>query len=209
MPSSSRSEPSRQSLVSAAGRVISDKGLQGLRVREVAATAGLSPAAVLYHYPDNSDLLIAVHRLAVRRYLEARHGAQDGVADARDRLIGVARAGIPPFADTDTIHLLFEMHGLARRSQRHSELMTELWEQEAGLYAEIVEAGARQGHFSPRRPSSETAVALLALEDGLALHLTSHNAALDAAGALSVLVGAAATELKCPSLIDELAGAAG
>ncbi len=195
-------EASRRSLVRAASKVISRKGLPALRIREIASRAGMSPAAVLYHYPQNVDLLLDVHKTAVNEYVEFRHKSQESETDPRRRLVNVVRAGIPPFADDDVIRLLFEMHGLARRSEAHASLMTNLWEQELGLYVEILEAGIRSGQFQLGRPVADTATILLGLEDGLALHLASENAALNADRVLQVFVAAAASELSCPSLID-------
>jgi AcrR family transcriptional regulator len=201
MPASDRSEPSRRNLVAAAGDVISDKGLQGLRVREIAARAGLSPGSVIYHYPSNDALLLEVHQGAVERYVETRSAVQAETVDARQRLLNVALAGIPPYADTEVIALLFEMHSLARRSAAHGELMTELWNREVALYADIIDCGIAQGHFRSSRPVPEIAATLLGLEDGLALHLSSRNTALNSVLSLRLLMETAASELGCAELV--------
>jgi AcrR family transcriptional regulator len=201
-PQARRSEASRRSLVSAASNVISRKGLPALRIREIASRAGMSPAAVLYHYPQNVELLLDVHKTAVDKYVEFRRKSQESESDPRRRLVCVVRAGIPPFADDDVIRLLFEMHGLARRSEAHANLMTILWEQELGLYVEIIEAGLRSGDFQIGRPATDIAIILLGLEDGLALHLASYNAALNADRVLEIFLTVASGELGCPSLRD-------
>ncbi|NUS50865.1 MAG: TetR family transcriptional regulator, partial [Nocardioidaceae bacterium] len=46
----------RQELVAAAGRVIVQRGVRGLRVKDVAAQAGISAGLVSYYYPDLGDL---------------------------------------------------------------------------------------------------------------------------------------------------------
>jgi AcrR family transcriptional regulator len=200
MPSQLRSEASRRTLVSAASKVISGQGLPALRIREIASHAGMSPAGVLYHYPQNVDLLLDVHKAAVDRYVEFRRRSQEGESDPRHRLVNVVRAGIPPFADEDVIRLLFEMGSLASRGEAHARLMTGLWEEELALYVEILEAGQRTGDFRIGRPVADSAAILLGLEDGLARHLAHYNAALNADRVLQLFLAAAATELGCPSL---------
>lgn len=199
---SQRSEPSRRILVEAAGRVVRERGLEGVRIREIAKAAGLSPAAVLYHYPDNATLILAVHREAVERYVSDRIEAQAQPTDPRQRLLAAMIAGVPPYADESTIWLLYELHGVARRSHQHAQLMTELWEQELQLYAQILQDGIVLHMFKIDATVHTVAAMLLALEDGLVLHLVSNNNDLDAAQIIHIFAKAAAKELECQSLLD-------
>ncbi len=166
-------------------------------MREIAAKAGLSPAAVLYHYPENGDLLLAVHQAVVEDYLDLRHSAQQAHADPRVRLTSVFRSGLPSLTESKAIRLLFELHGLARQDAAHAELMTLLWQREIALYEEIITAGQEVDLFAPAQGAHEVATALLGLEDGLALHLTSDNRALSDATCLNILHYAAAELLRC------------
>lgn len=202
MRTSSRSEPSRRNLIQATRRVIIDKGLQGVRVREIAANAGMSPGSVLYHYPQHEDLMLAVHQSAVDEYVEFREATQAGLDDPVRRLTAVVTAGVPPYAPQATIRLLYEMHGLARQSEAHAELMTSLWERERTLYADIVTAGIEVGDFALDHPVDDVASTLLALEDGLALHLVSGNTALDADRTIDLFLQHAADRLHCSRITD-------
>ena len=197
-----RSELSRRNLVEAAGRVVRERGLEGVRIREIATAADMSPAAVLYHFPDNAALILAVHRQAVERYVSARASCQARSEDPRRRLMMTMIAGVPPYADEGTIRLLYELHGVARRSEHHAQLMTELWEHELQLYAEILQAGLDLGVFELDAPVNTVAAMLLALEDGLVLHLVSNNTDFDADWVIQVFAKSAARELRCPSLLE-------
>lgn len=188
-------------MLDAVGRIVAERGVEGIRVRQIAAEADLSPGAVLYHFPKNSDLLFAVHEDTVRRYMEGRSEAAASSPDPVARLSAVMRAGIPPWANDHVIRLLYEMHGLARRSQPHAELLSDLWSEEHGLYADIIDEGAEAGVFEPQEATADLATHLLALEDGLVLHLIGHNTALDGQLVLDKLAGFAALQLRCPSLI--------
>lgn len=165
-------------------------------MREVAAAAGMSVGAVMYHYPTTEDLLLAVHTDVQIRYLELRRAAAGSASnDAWGKLLDVFKVGLPPFTDGELIELLYEMHGMTRRSPRHALLLTELWETEFELCLEVIDEGMKQGAFQVEDRKT-AARALLALEDGLALHLISDNAALDGALALRTYASAAAAILS-------------
>lgn len=200
MSESVRSNKSRSTLVRAAGEVIRSRGLHGTRVREIARAAQMSPGSVLYHYPDNEDLILEVHRSAVSGYLTGRRKAQSCHTDPRRRLIASVEAGVPPFAQEDVIRLLFELQGLAARDDRHADLMTELWVGEKELYESVIADGVEAGHFFLRRQVDDIAATILAAEDGLALHLVSNNNRITGARAVELVVRLASSELSCPEL---------
>src|SRR5690606_705159 len=114
------------------------------------------------------------------------------------RMTKVFISGIPDLTESKAIRLLYELHGLARQDAAHAELMTLLWRREIALYEEIIHAGASAGIFAPSQPVPEVAEALLGLEDGLALHLTSNNQALSSTACLRALHATAALLLRCP-----------
>lgn len=193
-------------MLDAVGRIVTASGIEGIRVREIAAEAGLSPGAVLYHFPVHGDLLYAVHADTVRRYVEGRTAAADiPGADPIRRLLAVLCAGVPPWANEHVIRLLYEMHGLARRSDRHALLLTELWRDEQRLYAEVIRSGVEAGVFELTGAPEQVAAGLLALEDGLVLHLVSHNQELASERVIALYAGLAAQQLNCPGILDAAA----
>ncbi|MBQ7803125.1 TetR/AcrR family transcriptional regulator [Rhodococcus sp. (in: high G+C Gram-positive bacteria)] len=185
----------RQDILAATRRVLRERGLHGIRVREVAAAAGMSPGSVIYHYRTTDDLLLAVHEDTQMKYLAIRtDSVRTGPGNSWDRLIASFKVGLPPYADGELIELLYEMHGLTRRSPRHAVLLTELWQAELELVVEVIKSGMVDGTF--RVPDCRAAArALLALEDGLALHLVSDNEAMESSTALSTFIAAAAALL--------------
>lgn len=197
-----RISDSRSALIAGAGRVLRERGLHGLRVRDVAAAAGLSAGSVMYHYQTTDDLLLAVHKDVQQRYLTLRGQAASAQGSAWKRLIAAFKVGLPPYSDSALIELLFEMHGLTRRSPRHALLLTSLWEEELVINRVLVQAGISDGEFHVANPGA-AAQALLALEDGIALHLVSRNEALTSSTALTIFAAAAATILGNPQLASE------
>lgn len=199
--SSSRGTKARLSLIGAAGRVVSEKGLGGVRIRDIAAEAGVSPAAVLYHYPETDDLMLDVHRAAVDEYVEARRAEQQQSFDPRHRLVSAVIAGVPPYTDPRIIKQLYEMHGLARRSPEHAELMSSLWQREHAQYVQVIEDGISRGYFAPTRKPAEVARMLLSMEDGLVLHLVSENKHLSPEKVIDTFIHFAEDALHCTGLV--------
>ncbi|MGW6153434.1 TetR/AcrR family transcriptional regulator [Streptomyces sp. NPDC055144] len=190
----------REALVDAAGRAISERGLEGLRIKDIAAEAGMSAGSVLYYYPEMDELVLEVHRGAVERYLAARQGAVDGATGAAARLRALVGSGLPG-GSGDAVHgLLFELHRRADRSSGHATLMASLFAREVALYATALEVGAAVGEFTLTAPVSDLARTLVALEDGYGLHIVSRNAELTPDVARRLLLGYARTVTGCSEL---------
>ncbi|MYR45451.1 TetR/AcrR family transcriptional regulator [Streptomyces sp. SID5910] len=192
----------RQALVSAAGQAIAERGLEGLRIKDIADAAGVSQGSVLYYYPELDDLVLEVHRGAVESYLASRQRAYDEAPDgtAAGRLRALLHSGLPRMTDDPVHGLLYELHRRAGRSPGHAELMTSLFAREVGLYTTALEVGAATGGFTLAAPAHDLAHGLVALEDGYGLHIVSHNAALRPDRALDLLVAHARAVTGCPDL---------
>ncbi|WP_405636010.1 TetR family transcriptional regulator [Streptomyces sp. NBC_00056] len=190
----------REALVDAAGRAIAERGLEGLRIKDIAAEAGMSAGSVLYYYPEMDELVLEVHRGAVERYLAARQRAVDGATGAAARLRALVGSGLPG-GSGDAVHgLLFELHRRADRSSGHATLMASLFAREVTLYATVLEVGSAVGEFTLTEPVTDLARNLVALEDGYGLHIVSRNAELTPDVARRLLLGYARTVTGCPEL---------
>ncbi|MFJ9178113.1 TetR/AcrR family transcriptional regulator [Streptomyces sp. NPDC102360] len=190
----------RSALVDAAGRAITERGLEGLRIKDIAAEAGMSAGSVLYYYPELDELVLEVHRGAVERFLAARHAVTDEVADPVARLRALIASGLPAAPDDATHGLLFELHGRADRSAGHAELMASLFASEVGLYTTALEVGAATGEFTLTAAVGDLARNLVALEDGFGLHIVSRNAALTRAEAQRLIRVQARAVTGCRNL---------
>lgn len=190
----------REALVDAAGRAISVRGLEGLRIKDIAAEAGVSAGSVLYYYPELDELVLEVHRGAVERYLAARHARTDGVADPVDRLHAAVTSGLPTGPDDAAHGLLYELHGRAGRGGGHATLMSSLFAREAALYTTILEVGAATGVFTLTAPAGDLARNLVALEDGYGLHILSRNPDITPDTARTLLLGCARAATGCTQL---------
>ncbi|MEU8607917.1 TetR family transcriptional regulator C-terminal domain-containing protein [Actinoplanes sp. NPDC048791] len=195
MPPRARSAQRKQNLIRAAEAAIAELSLSRLTIRDIAAHAAVSPGSVLYHYPETKDLVYDLHQDLVDRYVEQRMAAVADVKGPPHRILGAFRSGLPAGPDDQVCRVLYELHGLALRSKQHASLMTSLWDREVMLFESLITAGMDTGDFSPQLSTREIATSLLAMEDGLGLHLVSGNARVTHAGALRVLAAHAGAVL--------------
>src|SRR2546428_12925585 len=72
----------RQELVQAAFETIADKGLEGLRLRDVASAAGVDHSTIHHYFATKQDLLAAVVDFATRPFW----GTTPQEGEPRDRL---------------------------------------------------------------------------------------------------------------------------
>lgn len=187
----------REQLVGAASRAIIERGRENLRIRDIAAQAGVSPGSVLYHYPELDELLFDVHRNVVERFYQRRVAIAESVEAPSRKLVATIDSGLPSGRDDEVARVLYEMHGLADRSSTHAALMTGLYDREAALYSTVLEKGRASGEFSLAQPLREVVHTLVALEDGLGLHLLSNNTSVDLERARGVLTAYAGQATGC------------
>jgi AcrR family transcriptional regulator len=187
----------RDELVAAAGRAIVKRGMNGLRVRDVAEEAGLSAGSVSYYYRDLDELLLEVHQDAVDRFYWARAKAAESDADPRRRLVRLVEAGLPADENDPVCRVLYETHVHASRSRTHAVLMTALWDREVSLYTAALAHGRDTGVFSLRGPVADVAANVVALEDAYGLHVVGRNSSLSVPRARALVLRYLETETGC------------
>ncbi|WGW11036.1 TetR family transcriptional regulator [Saxibacter everestensis] len=161
----------RSQIVHAAMTAIATRGLAGLRIKDVAQSAGLSAGSVSYYFSELDDLVREVHRHAVDRFYWERLREAEACADPRQKLVRALRSGLPR-ADGDLEYrVLCEMHAQACRDQFHAQLMSNLFNREVSLYLPILTMGAQHGVFELAAPELTISRNLVALEDSYGLHL--------------------------------------
>ncbi|GAA2363070.1 TetR/AcrR family transcriptional regulator [Saccharopolyspora halophila] len=190
----------REQFIDAALRAINERGRDNVRIRDIAAAAGVSPGSVLYHYPELAELMFDVHRTVADRFYHHRVDTVDAAEDAELKLAAAIETGLPTGQDDEVASALYEMHGLADRSSEHAALMTGLYDREVALYAAVLEIGRATGRFTLSRPVREIAATLVALEDGLGLHLISNNTSVERSTAKHLLAECARQATGCATI---------
>lgn len=194
-----RQDARRAEIITAATVAIAERGLIGLRIKDIAAAAQLSPGSVAYYYPELDDLLLAVHGTAVERFYRGRRDVMAQCDGPLDQLGALVDLGICD-PDDPMWPALYELHLHSARVTRHAELMARLFDLEASLYREVIADGVRTGDFVINGDAADIAATAVALEDGVGIHLVGRNEHLDARRARSLLRGYLVAALSCPRL---------
>lgn len=163
--------PRRDVLTDALLRIVADRGLDQVSVREVATAAGVSIGTVQHYFPTKDDMLAAAFGEVVRRTRERLANVRLS-ADVRRNLSAVLRELLPldsARSDEARIHLAF-----ASRAATAPALAAIQRDVLADVTEQLAEAFrlAAGGQLTTAR-CTLAAHAVLAVTDGLALHAVS------------------------------------
>ncbi|MGJ5752786.1 TetR family transcriptional regulator [Streptomyces puniciscabiei] len=161
----------RAQLAEAAERALLGRGLAGLRLRDVAEEAGMTPAAVLYYYDDLDALMHETFQKAIERFCGEREQAAETFDDARDRLRSCIASGVAAGPEDRLPRLLFEYWPRSLRDPRAAALDSTLTERQIAVYYGILLLGEAQGHFRLAAPARLVAASLVAMEDGFQMEV--------------------------------------
>lgn len=187
----------REQLARAARRVLLERGAVGLRVKDIAAEAGLAPSSVLYYYPDLDELVLEVSRDAMHRYAERRAEAVAELDDPADRLRLAIRLGVPTGPDDADSRLLYELDAFTGSSAAFGVLTSAYFDRQVALYESILADGVERGEFELRGSARAIARGLVAMEDGLGLQVVIAHPAIDRAEAERTLLAFAEAATGC------------
>jgi AcrR family transcriptional regulator len=155
----------------AARRAIATHGADRLRVKDVAAEAGLSSQAVLYYYPELDALVEEAIRHTLERFAERRAEAVDQGADSRRALVATIAAGLPAGPDDEDLRVLYGAAGRFRDNPALGALIRSLTARQVEIYRRLLELGEARGHFALAASSEAIARNLVALEDAYGLYI--------------------------------------
>ncbi|MBP0457803.1 TetR/AcrR family transcriptional regulator [Streptomyces montanisoli] len=180
MPRQKNQVERRLQLMDAAARAVLRHGSTGARLRDIAQEAGLTAAAVLYYYPDVTELLAAVYERGYAQYCLRR---EDHVARAEsvpEQLRACVRSGVPrPGPTEETSRLLYELTPVVLRDETAAAQNAVFIARQAALYQGVLERGAGSGDFRLVAPPAVLARGFVALEDGYALDVLTGASSAD------------------------------
>lgn len=157
----------------------------------------MSTGSVLYYFPTLNELLFEVQREAVERFCADREEAAAAEPDPRRRLVGMIGTGLPTDRSDELCYLLYELGVYARTDASYAAQHIQLFERQVALYTAILASGAATGVFELTRDPTTIARNLVALEDGLGLHLTHAVPTFSHAVAERMLLSYASDATRC------------
>ena len=164
-------EARKRELVSVTSQLLVERGQGGARLVDIAEAASLTPAAVSYYYPDLADLYADTYETAIEEYLTRRRQHVAHIESPVDRLTECISLGVPHAGTSSrsATVLLMELSALAIRQERIVASGMEFEAEQLNLFSEILESGVAQGAMRLQYGVLETARAILAVEDGIAI----------------------------------------
>ncbi|OBC15884.1 TetR family transcriptional regulator [Mycobacterium sp. 852013-50091_SCH5140682] len=177
----------RANLLHAAQRAVMKHGAD-VQLKQVAAEAGLTSGAVLYHFPDVQSLLVEANRAGMERFYDDRLSAIEGIAEPARRLVVTIESGLPVDSDDPAVKLLCELGGAAGRYPTYGVLLTALFDRQVAMYQVILESGAAQGDFALASPSLTIARNIVALEDAYGYRMVARHPSIDADTAIELIL---------------------
>jgi AcrR family transcriptional regulator len=167
----------RPAILHAAAEVISERGVHGTRISDVAERAGTSAPGVLYWFASKDELLAEALTYADDRFytdLTAELEELDTAWDRLQRLIGEW----PAEGDAETV-LWMELWVRALRDPELAATRERLDRRWRDTIADIVRDGQDRGEFAPA-DADDVALLLGALMDGFAIQLALGDPAVTA-----------------------------
>jgi len=157
----------RLAIAAAARALIVEKGLEGLRTRDIAAAVGINIATLHYHVPSK-EALVALVAESIRHDFRAQ-----ALRNPRNGKTALEQLHME-FADfretttdmPDLIIILTELVERARRDAAIAEIILPMHQFWRGQFAEIFRLGLADGSFRPDLdPEAAATIATGALSD--------------------------------------------
>ncbi|WGY02861.1 TetR/AcrR family transcriptional regulator [Nocardioides sp. QY071] len=151
----------RSRLLDAALTAFAERGFHATSTRDIAAAAGMSPAAVYVHHRSKEELLHQISRRGHEATLELVRSATAGSEDPVTQLSEVVRAFAVHHAQANTEARVVN-YELASLSEEHLAEILRLRREIAAELRGVVERGVAGGAFDTPDPRMAT-TALLSL----------------------------------------------
>jgi AcrR family transcriptional regulator len=173
MPKRVDQEERRQRIASALMDVAAAEGLEGVSLRHVAAQAGVTSGMVQHYFPSKDAMIGFAMRTAIARYaarIEAALASLGSAPEAGAAVTAVLTT-LLPHSDEERrdaqVAVAFQSYAAS-----HPEAADELGRDNALLRAFLAEQlSLRAGDRTTTIDCERAAVALLAMTDGLAIHV--------------------------------------
>jgi AcrR family transcriptional regulator len=139
-------DQTRDRLFDAAAKAFADRGFHGTSTRDIAAAAGLSPAAVYIHHRSKEELLHQISLRGHRDTLDLVRAAIGSAEEPADQLEAVVRSFAAHHARANTSARVIN-YELAALSEQHLAEVLEIRRMISSELRGVVERGLATGAF--------------------------------------------------------------
>ena len=166
-------EVRREEILAATVERVTVQGFDQVRVADVAAALGISPALVFYHFATKDRLLAAALEHAADQNLARLERAGRGAPGAVARLRRVLRL-YAPGSGAPGWPLWIDAWAAGQRSPELQATLRRLDERWREAFVAVIREGVAEGVFTCPDPEA-AARRLMAVMDGLAVQATVHR----------------------------------
>lgn len=182
---SPRGRRRKTDLIAATRRAILKHGMN-VQLVQIAAEAQVTSGAILYHYPNVSDLIGTAYVNVLERFTRTRSEQIRNLPSPVCQLHTALAGGVPSNANDTDVALLAQLSAAATFKPEYSELVNDFFDRQVDMYRGIVEALKVTGN------PIDIARSLVSLEDGIGYRVLADHPALNAECAYELLLSAAA-----------------
>lgn len=154
-------EATRARLLDAALKAFAEHGYHGTTTRDIAAAAGMSPAALYVHYGSKEELLYQISRAGHDEALKVLREAVESATDPVEQLRAVMHAFVLHHVRSHTSARIVN-YELAALSEQHLTAMGRIRREIDQVFVDLVARGIAEGKFHTLHPRM-TVVALQSL----------------------------------------------
>jgi AcrR family transcriptional regulator len=167
--STENGQRSRDRVLNAALDLITEAGIDQVRVAEIARRAGMSSGQVMYYFPTKEHILLETLAWRDHQDLTRTRAALDKVTGAWRQLERFIGLYLPASSADPGWILWMEVWARAPHNRQVSQRLEELLRLWRDELAAIVDRGVQEGVFAPPVAINDFTLRFAALLDGLAI----------------------------------------
>lgn len=165
-------ETRRMEIVRAAWELVAERGVDAVRIQDIAASVGTSTGTIHYYFRDRADILAAALEFSARRFARRKAKQVPDEVPYLERIFALIDSQLVGEGTRQEWAVWIEFWGEATRQQRFADLNREVYNQWRGLIADQVRGGQQVGEFPDDVVPEDFATDLIALMDGLGIQTT-------------------------------------
>lgn len=166
---------------------LSARGVRHVRLADVGASLGMTPAHLLYYFASKDDLFLASLRVVEQDLRDRARAAFESIESARERWRWLLDAGAPAGLDDSGLLMWLEAWSGAVHDEDVLAVIAELESAWQALLHETLEYAVARGELPDDVDAGAVVEGVSALLDGLTLRVVVGYRPLDHAAAMEIV----------------------
>lgn len=159
----------RMEIVRAAWELVAERGVDAVRIQDIAASVGTSTGTIHYYFHDRADILAAALEFSAKRFTRRKTEEVPDEVAYLERIFALIDSQLVGESTRQEWAVWIEFWGEATRQQRFADLNRDVYTQWRALIADQVRGGQQVGEFPGHVVPEDFATDLIALMDGLGI----------------------------------------